>query len=91
MSAILPTVVLEVVDRDALLFVLVAAIASGADGFMSMAYTRRTSRLRISSDSGTFSSTIVPGANSAVEPPMVTIALVTDIPLVMALRKQSGV
>ena len=89
MLAIVPTVVLEVVDRDASLNVLVAAIASGSDGFMSMAYMRRTSRLSTSSDNGTCSSTIVPGTASDVLPEIVIIALVTVIPLVMSPCTQS--
>ena len=81
--AMVPTVVRDVDEREAVVLVLVAANASGDDGFMSIAYTRSTSRFKISSDSGTCSCTKVFGANSSVDPLIVIIALVTDIPFVM--------
>ena len=62
---------------------LTPANAEGPFTLMSTAYTRSTSRLRISSDNGTCSCSIVLANASVVEPLIVIIALVTDIPLVM--------
>lgn len=65
-----PIVVREVVDNDMSTVVVVSSMLSGADGFISTAYTRKTSWFRTSSWRLTCSCTIVPAVASSTRPEM---------------------
>lgn len=69
-SAMKPIVLRDVVERLALTSVVVASIFSGAPGFKSTAYTRKTSWFRTSSWRLTVSSFMTPGASSVTRPEM---------------------